>query len=85
MTSRLSGSTSTYLAQHADQPVDWWPWSEQAFAEARRRDVPVVLSIGYASCRWCHVMCRALKIWLETTKQVRGTLSNRVGSVIVTV
>jgi uncharacterized protein YyaL (SSP411 family) len=58
MTSRLSGSTSTYLAQHADQPVDWWPWSAEAFAEARRRDVPVMLSIGYASCHWCHVMAR---------------------------
>ncbi len=56
--SRLSGSTSTYLAQHADNPVDWWPWSAEAFAEARRRDVPVLLSVGYASCHWCHVMAR---------------------------
>ena len=56
--SRLSGSTSTYLAQHADNPVDWWPWCDEAFDEARRRDVPVLLSVGYASCHWCHVMAR---------------------------
>src|SRR5579862_3894124 len=53
---RLKGATSPYLLQHADNPVDWWPWSDEAFAEARRRDVPVLLSIGYAACHWCHVM-----------------------------
>ncbi|MFJ6010709.1 thioredoxin domain-containing protein [Streptomyces sp. NPDC092952] len=53
---RLAGVTSPYLLQHADNPVDWWPWSEGAFAEARRRDVPVFLSVGYSSCHWCHVM-----------------------------
>jgi uncharacterized protein len=53
---RLQNSTSPYLLQHADNPVDWWPWSEQAFAEASRRDVPVLLSVGYAACHWCHVM-----------------------------
>ncbi len=58
MASRLAGAASTYLAQHADQPVDWWPWSAEAFAEASRRDVPVLLSVGYASCHWCHVMAR---------------------------
>ena len=58
MAPRLAGSTSTYLAQHADQPVDWWPWSAEAFTEAGRRDVPVLLSVGYASCHWCHVMAR---------------------------
>jgi uncharacterized protein YyaL (SSP411 family) len=56
MTNRLAGSTSPYLLQHAENPVDWWPWSEAAFAEARRRDVPVLLSVGYAACHWCHVM-----------------------------
>ena len=45
-----------YLRQHADNPVDWWPWCDEAFAEARRRDVPVLLSVGYAACHWCHVM-----------------------------
>ncbi|MGH3266856.1 MAG: thioredoxin domain-containing protein, partial [Trebonia sp.] len=53
---RLSNSTSPYLLQHADNPVDWWPWSDEAFAEAKRRDVPVLLSVGYAACHWCHVM-----------------------------
>jgi len=56
MANRLSGETSPYLLQHADNPVDWWPWSEAAFEEARRRGVPVLLSVGYASCHWCHVM-----------------------------
>src|SRR6201999_3710264 len=53
---RLGSATSPYLLQHADNPVDWWPWSDEAFAEARRRDVPVMLSVGYAACHWCHVM-----------------------------
>ena len=53
---RLGGETSPYLRQHADNPVHWWPWCEEAFAEARRRDVPVLLSVGYSACHWCHVM-----------------------------
>jgi uncharacterized protein YyaL (SSP411 family) len=53
---RLSDATSPYLLQHAGNPVDWWPWSGEAFAEARARDVPVLLSVGYAACHWCHVM-----------------------------
>ncbi|HUB21249.1 MAG TPA: thioredoxin domain-containing protein [Streptosporangiaceae bacterium] len=53
---RLKDSTSPYLLQHADNPVDWWPWCDQAFEEAARRDVPVLLSVGYAACHWCHVM-----------------------------
>jgi uncharacterized protein len=56
MANRLAGSSSPYLLQHADNPVDWWEWSEEAFAEARRRDLPVLLSVGYAACHWCHVM-----------------------------
>ena len=56
MPNRLSASTSPYLLQHEDNPVDWWEWSPEAFAEAERRDVPVLLSIGYAACHWCHVM-----------------------------
>jgi uncharacterized protein YyaL (SSP411 family) len=52
----LSSQTSPYLLQHKDNPVDWWPWGPEAFAEARRRDVPVLLSVGYAACHWCHVM-----------------------------
>ena len=53
---RLGDALSPYLRQHADNPVDWWPWCDEAFAEARRRDVPVLLSVGYAACHWCHVM-----------------------------
>ena len=56
MPNRLEKSTSPYLLQHKDNPVDWWPWCPEAFAEARRRDVPVLLSVGYAACHWCHVM-----------------------------
>ncbi|WP_334143074.1 thioredoxin domain-containing protein [Rhabdothermincola sp.] len=56
MANRLARETSPYLRQHADNPVDWYPWGEEAFAEARQRDVPVLLSVGYSSCHWCHVM-----------------------------
>ncbi len=56
MPNRLADATSPYLRQHADNPVDWWPWGDEAFAEAQRRDVPVFLSVGYAACHWCHVM-----------------------------
>lgn len=52
----LSGEKSPYLLQHKDNPVDWRPWGEEAFAEARRRNLPVFLSIGYSTCHWCHVM-----------------------------
>ncbi|MEV6571515.1 thioredoxin domain-containing protein [Streptomyces sp. NPDC051577] len=56
MSNRLANETSPYLLQHADNPVDWWPWSPEAFAAARERGVPVLLSVGYSSCHWCHVM-----------------------------
>ena len=56
MPNRLAAATSPYLLQHADNPIDWWEWSDDAFAEAARRDVPVLLSVGYAACHWCHVM-----------------------------
>jgi len=56
MANRLAGATSPYLLQHAANPVDWWPWCDEAFGEARRRDVPVLLSVGYSACHWCHVM-----------------------------
>ncbi|OEJ40686.1 hypothetical protein AR457_13220 [Streptomyces agglomeratus] len=56
MPNRLAHETSPYLLQHADNPVDWWPWSPGAFEEARRREVPILLSVGYSSCHWCHVM-----------------------------
>ncbi|GAA3110862.1 uncharacterized protein YyaL (SSP411 family) [Kribbella aluminosa] len=56
MANELGRSTSPYLRQHAENPVEWREWSEQAFAEARERDVPVFLSVGYSACHWCHVM-----------------------------
>ena len=58
MSNRLAEESSPYLLQHAENPVDWRPWSAEAFDEARRRDVPVLLSIGYSACHWCHVMER---------------------------
>src|SRR5690348_3150134 len=56
MPNRLADESSPYLRQHADNPVDWWPWGADAFAEASRADKPVFVSIGYAACHWCHVM-----------------------------
>src|SRR3569623_733509 len=56
MPNRLANESSPYLRQHADNPVEWWPWGEPAFAEAKRLDKPVFVSIGYAACHWCHVM-----------------------------
>jgi uncharacterized protein YyaL (SSP411 family) len=56
MSNRLAAATSPYLLQHADNPVDWWEWSPEAFAEAEHRGVPILLSVGYAACHWCHVM-----------------------------
>jgi uncharacterized protein len=56
MADRLRNATSPYLLQHAGNPVDWWPWSDEAFTAARERDVPVLLSVGYSACHWCHVM-----------------------------
>ncbi|MCU1463921.1 MAG: hypothetical protein JWO37_3996 [Acidimicrobiales bacterium] len=53
---RLAEETSPYLRQHRDNPVDWYPWGDEAFAVARHRDVPIMLSVGYSACHWCHVM-----------------------------
>lgn len=58
MPNRLAGATSPYLRLHAGNPVAWYPWGDEAFAEAQRRDVPVMVSIGYSTCHWCHVMAR---------------------------
>jgi uncharacterized protein len=55
-TNRLAGETSPYLLQHASNPVDWYPWGEEALARAQREDKPILLSIGYSACHWCHVM-----------------------------
>jgi uncharacterized protein YyaL (SSP411 family) len=56
MSNRLDREKSPYLLQHADNPVDWWPWGEEAFAKARTENKPIFLSIGYSTCHWCHVM-----------------------------
>jgi uncharacterized protein YyaL (SSP411 family) len=56
MANRLASATSPYLLQHASNPVEWWEWGPEAFEEARRRDAPILLSVGYAACHWCHVM-----------------------------
>ena len=56
MPNRLASETSPYLLQHAENPVDWYPWGDEAFARARAEDKPVLVSIGYAACHWCHVM-----------------------------
>src|SRR3954469_1634686 len=53
---RLAQEKSPYLLQHADNPVDWRPWNEESFAEARATNKPIFLSIGYSTCHWCHVM-----------------------------
>ena len=53
---RLASASSPYLLQHARNPVDWWEWGEEALAEARRLDRPILLSVGYSACHWCHVM-----------------------------
>ncbi len=56
MRNRLAGETSPYLRQHADNPVDWHPWSDEALALARATERPILLSVGYSACHWCHVM-----------------------------
>src|SRR4029450_14002679 len=53
---RLAAERSPYLLQHADNPVDWYPWGDDAFERARAEDKPILLSVGYAACHWCHVM-----------------------------
>ncbi len=69
MANRLASATSPYLLQHAQNPVDWCEWGPEAFEEARRRDVPILLSVGYAACHWCHEVPRLAA--------VDGNLRNR--------
>ena len=58
MSNHLNNQTSPYLLQHAENPVDWYPWDTEAFRKARAEDKPIFLSIGYSTCHWCHVMAR---------------------------
>ncbi|HJQ48530.1 MAG TPA: thioredoxin domain-containing protein [Amycolatopsis sp.] len=76
MANRLASATSPYLLQHAENPVDWWPWSAEALAEARRRDVPILLSVGYAACHWCHVMAHESFEDTETAKLMNDNFVN---------
>ena len=76
MANRLTNATSPYLLQHADNPVDWHEWGDEAFAEARRRGVPVLLSIGYAACHWCHVMAHESFEDPETAAQMNEHFVN---------
>ncbi|ALX67356.1 thioredoxin domain-containing protein [Microbacterium sp. XT11] len=79
MTNRLADTLSPYLRAHADNPVDWHPWGPEAFAEARRRDVPLLISIGYSTCHWCHVMARESFADPETAAQInRGFVAVKV-------
>ena len=70
MPNRLAQSQSPYLRQHAENPVDWYPWGEEAFARARAEDKPVLLSIGYSACHWCHVMAHESFEDAETAAQL---------------
>ncbi|MBT5717058.1 MAG: DUF255 domain-containing protein, partial [Opitutae bacterium] len=56
MPNQLSDQSSLYLKQHANQPVEWMPWTQEAFDLAKKLDKPIILSIGYSACHWCHVM-----------------------------
>ncbi|MFV2196036.1 thioredoxin domain-containing protein [Nocardiopsis sp. LOL_012] len=76
MSNRLSDATSPYLLQHAENPVEWWPWGEEAFTEARRRDVPVLISVGYAACHWCHVMAHESFEDAETARLMNALFVN---------
>ena len=58
MSNRLAGTASPYLRQHANNPVDWYPWGKEAFEKAKKENKPIFLSIGYSTCHWCHVMER---------------------------
>ena len=58
MSNRLAHESSLYLRQHEANPVHWWPWCAEAFAEAKAKNKPVLVSVGYSSCHWCHVMAR---------------------------
>ncbi|MEU0570677.1 thioredoxin domain-containing protein, partial [Nonomuraea sp. NPDC005983] len=73
---RLGSETSPYLLQHADNPVEWWPWGEAAMQEARRRDVPLLISVGYSACHWCHVMAHESFEDAETARLMNAHFVN---------
>ena len=73
---RLAGETSPYLRQHADNPVHWWPWCKEALDTARRQDRPILLSVGYAACHWCHVMAHESFDDAETARLMNAHFIN---------
>ena len=73
---RLAGATSPYLLQHKHNPVDWWPWGPEALAEAKRSNRPILLSVGYAACHWCHVMAHELFEDEQTAKVMNELFVN---------
>ena len=75
-TNRLANERSPYLQQHAHNPVDWYPWGEEAFEKARREEKPIFLSIGYSTCHWCHVMERESFEDRETAELMNGLFVN---------
>jgi uncharacterized protein YyaL (SSP411 family) len=76
MRNRLAAETSPYLLQHADNPVDWFPWGEEAFQRSRADDKPLLLSVGYSSCHWCHVMAHESFEDLETAQMMNDLFVN---------
>jgi uncharacterized protein YyaL (SSP411 family) len=76
MANRLAGATSPYLQQHADNPVDWYPWGEEALARARAENKPILLSIGYSACHWCHVMAHESFEDPEVAQAMNGAFVN---------
>ena len=86
MANRLASATSPYLLQHAHNPVDWWEWGPDAFEDARRREVPVLLSVGYAACHWCHVtiapLSKARERWFTLRSLPLRAVVGRSGSVL---
>ncbi len=76
MTNRLAEETSPYLRQHRDNPVDWYAWGPEAFAAAKERNVPILLSVGYSACHWCHVMAHECFEDAEVAEQMNRLFVN---------
>ena len=76
MPNRLARTTSPYLRQHAGNPVDWYPWGEEALTRARTEDKPILLSIGYSACHWCHVMAHESFEDTEVAAQMNAAFVN---------
>ena len=73
---RLDGETSPYLRQHRNNPVEWYPWGDEAFAAATKRQVPILLSVGYSACHWCHVMAHECFEDTETANMMNALFVN---------